>query len=286
MKTKKTLIHLFLALLFCACEQNEYFEETKVTPSRISFENTKDFFDTFNELSLKSYDDQIKWSQMHSSNPFLLDCNTCEDSEILNMPTSFQALFNKDLEIQINDSIMRYENGKMILISNNENKVCGTAKATSASSQEQSPSSRTITDVTFGKLGANHQQGCTPNNYGKYNFKYVHELKSVNIIVNNQHANALFMTLKLEYKGRSWHEAGESRTVSLNLSGNANVGIYGGGSINANRTISVERNYDFLLLPAFIIRDGLPIRVWTINLTGTITHTMNGFPETRWVDTW
>ncbi|MEY8687077.1 hypothetical protein AB9N12_13400 [Bacteroides sp. AN502(2024)] len=286
MKTKKMLIPLFLVLLFCGCEQNESFRETKETFSRISFKNTQEFFDTFNKLSLKSYDEQIKWSRMHSSAPFLLHCDGCEDNEIFNMPTSFQALFDKHLEIQINDSILKYVNGEMILISDDEKIVCGNAIAISASSLEQSPTSRTTTNVTFGKLGANHQQECTPYNYGKYKFKYVHELKSVNIRINNQDAEALFITLKLEYKGRSWHEAGESRTINLNLSGYAKVGNYGGGNINVNSTINVAKNHDFLLLPAFIIPNGLPVRVWTVNITGTITHTMNGFPETKWVDTW
>lgn len=281
MKTRKmlwTLCGLFLIL--CSCEQEEQFIETKNQESRISFKNTKDFFNTFNELSQKCYEEQIEWSKKHSSAPLLLNIGQCEDNEMINMPTSFQALFDKQLEVQINDSIFKYTNGDLYLITENEKIVCGSAFAISASSEEQPSTRNTVTDVTFGKLGMNHQNGCYPRNYQtQYNFKYVHELKSVQLRVNNEAAEGLFMTLKLEYKGRKWHEAGESRTISLNLKINGSDNVI-------NNTIRANRNYDYLLCPVIYLRGYTSDRVWHVNISGTITHTMDGFPETKWVDTW
>lgn len=286
MKKKIACILSGLLTILCACEQNEQFSEPQKVESRIYFKNTNDFLSTFNDLSQRSYKEQIEWSKRHCPTPLLSNIDDCKDIEMINMPTSFQALFDKKLEIQINDSILKYANGKLHLITNGEELLCGSASAISASSLEQA-TTRTITDVAFGKLGMNHQNGCTPLNYKDYyNFKYVHELKSTHIKVNNQNAEALFMTLKLEYKGSSWHEAGEGRTINLNLSGDATVSFFNKGNINVNRSISVERNYDYLLLPAFIITGDIPTRIWNINITGSITHTMNGFPETKWIDTW
>lgn len=68
----------------------------------------------------------------------------------------------------------------------------------------------------------NHQYSFVPVNYKDYyTFKYVHELKSVNVRVYGEYAEAQFLALKLEYKGSSWHEAGEPRTVIFHLTGHA-----------------------------------------------------------------
>lgn len=290
---KRTILFtglLGISFVFAACGQNEQLlEYEKEMVTRITFKDASDFINTFNELSKEGYDKQLEWAKGHSSSPLLPYVDNCQDSEMQKMPTAFQALFDKQLEVQINDSILKYINGELFWVSDGGNILCGDASATFLDEQ---PSTRTQTDVTFGKLGLNHQFSFVPVNYKDYyTFKYVHELKSVHVRVNNENAEALFLALKLEYKGSSWHEAGESRTVIFQLSGSASVpGNYGMNinELNHAFTFNVQKNYDYLLGPAFIIYNGMnvPNRFWSVNLKGTITHWMVGYPETKWVDVW
>lgn len=289
---------LGLSLVFSACEQSEQFLEPngeqseKELVTRVSFKDGDDFINTFCELSKKNNDEQLEWAKVHTSAPLLVNIDNCKDSAMLDMPIAFKAMFDENLEVQINDSVIKYINGELFYVSGDEKISCGKAFATSLD-EGQEPMTRTQTNVTFGKRGMNHQYGFIPVNYKDYyTFKYVHELKSVHVEYIDAIAEALVMELKLEYKGSSWHEAGEQRAVAVQLTGTASVrGQNFSVAINPNNIVAsyndVRRNSDFSLGAQFRLKPGgFPSLVWELNLTGTITHYMVGYPETKWVDQW
>ena len=288
---------LGLSLVFSACEQNEQFLEPnggqleKELVTRVIFKDGDDFINTFCELSKKNNDEQLEWAKVHTSAPLLVNIDNCKDSAMLDMPIAFKAMFDKNLEVQINDSVIKYINGELFYVSGDEKISCGKAFATSLD-EGQEPMTRTQTNVAFGKRGMNHQYGFIPVNYKDYyTFKYVHELKSAQIAYMEGAAEVLFMELKLEYKGSSWHEAGEQRNTAVQLTGSAFIPVLNKGVvINPSNIIAtnnnVYRNTDYTLA-TWVFPDGrVPQFEWNVNLTGTITHYMVGYPETKWVDQW
>ena len=89
----------------------------------IHFNSTKHFFECYDSLFIKDYDEQLAWTTSKTSNSLLKNADLCTDTIMLSMPKAFQALFNKDLEVAINDSILKYDNGKLYLVEINNKKI-------------------------------------------------------------------------------------------------------------------------------------------------------------------
>lgn len=290
---------MVLSVVLGACEQNVMPLESNTLleqeiKTRITFESSNDFIRMFCELAEMTPDEQLRWAEKRCTNSLLSNMENCNDSAMINMPSSFRALFDRYLEVQIGDSVLKYRKGELILMFKGKEEKCGEAFVNKL---EEQPTTRLVnnTQVGFGKLGVNHQNDCYPIGYKDYyKFKYIHELKSVHVTVNNQRAEALFLTLKLEYKGSSWHEAGESRNAIVNLSGGAGTGypitVYS-FRVNPNAVPficnNIQKNYDILLGPAYIIQPSSSVcNHWIVTLEGSVTQTMVGYPETKWVDIW
>ena len=119
---------IILLLLLTSCEKesiNTMITPTEIYKDRLFFQTTQEMLDTYIKLTQLSYEEKEKWIDSVSIKEPLLDCiNECQDSSILEMPTAWQILFNKDLEIQIGDTIAKYKDGEIIAKLIKNEKVC------------------------------------------------------------------------------------------------------------------------------------------------------------------
>ena len=125
----------------------------------IHFNSTKHFFECYDSLFIKDYDEQLAWTTSKTSNSLLKNADLCTDTIMLSMPKAFQALFNKDLEVAINDSILKYDNGKLYLVEINNKKIstpilCG---ETDASPVECKVQTREGGYLGYNGIGFSHQ---------------------------------------------------------------------------------------------------------------------------------
>lgn len=277
---KIALLMLSIIIVLTSCEkgQLESNEDCKAVDI-LSFNSTKDFLTTFDDLAKLSYEEQIKWNETYGINTSLyFNKSFCNDEIMLNMPRAFQILFNKNMEIQINDSIIRFDKGSLYMKSYKSKPLpipilWGKVWI---NDNIETPLTKAQYSTPYNKIGASFQTNIEiPNN--KYKFKYVHELKSVGFtITNNQshimeHVSRLFLVLKLEYKGSSWHEAGEARNIYIDL------------NICKINLLGVSKNQEILIDTNSFSNTSTP---HIINISGNIIHEVIGYPGTRKTNWW
>ncbi|MCE5346380.1 MAG: hypothetical protein LLG13_08855 [Bacteroidales bacterium] len=197
---------------------------------RLVFKNFEEFNDTYLLLQTKFHtmDELSLWaySKKHSTLLYSLDSTIVDYSEVL------KTILNRDSEFELSDSIVLFNNGTLYAYSKNEsNKITlkdnpekyrnigivslntpGIAKAKS-------------TSIAFsGGLNANNQSipfyqqtyvtcgtgGELVTCYGQR--KFVDELYSETV----GNYTYIYLRIKLEYKGSSWHAAGEPYTIMIN----------------------------------------------------------------------
>lgn len=267
-------------IILTSCEKGEleFNENSKVTDI-LSFNSTKDFLTTFDNLAKLSYEEQMKWNETYGINTSLyFNKSFCNDEIMLKMPRAFQILFNKDMEIQINDSIIHFNKGNLY-VQSYKSKSLSTPifwGKVSVNDSIEAPLTKATYSTPYNKIGTSFQTNIEiPNN--KHKFKYVHELKSVGFtITNNQshiieHISKLFLVLKLEYKSSSWHEAGEARNIYIDL------------NICKRNLLGVSKNQEILIDTASFFNTSTP---HVINISGNIIHEVIGHPGTRKTNWW
>lgn len=274
-----------MIFIMTSCEQAEInLPDTSPKPKEAmqSFSSSKDFFDTFDKLSNLSNEEQKEWIKSNGiKNSLLTDIEYCQDSVMLEMPRSFQMLFNKNMEVEIENSIVYFKEGSMFIKSN----ATTTPILFSKVEFEKNAETR-VTEyiVPYDDYGVSYQTEIDIP--GKYKFKYVHELRSLGFVISNpkpQHMSRLFLFIKLEYKGRKWDVSGEPRNIYINLriSNPSSLGYSFDFKKNLlNATLNQE-----LLLDTRNFGPQRPINHY-INIDGTITHEVIGYPNTRKVNTW
>lgn len=269
---------IIITLTSCEKGEPEFNENSKVTDI-LSFNSTKDFLTTFDDLAKLSYEEQMKWNEAHGINTSLyFNKSFCNDEIMLKMPRSFQILFNKNMEIQINDSIIHFNKGSLYVKSYKSKSLSSPilwGKVWVNDSIETSLTKATYS-TPYNKIGTSFQTNIKiPNN--KNEFKYVHELKSVGFtITNNQshiteHISRLFLVLKLEYKRSSWREASEARNIYIDL------------NICKRNLLGVSKNQEILIDTASFFNTSTP---HVINISGNIIHEVIGYPETKKINWW
>ena len=302
MKTNYLLLGAII--LYSSCAQEEYKDfKTEVEANKsenvllksedfniIHFNSTKHFFECYDSLFIKDYDEQLAWTISKTPNSLLKNVDLCTDTIMLSMPKAFQALFNKELEVAINDSILKYDNWKLYLVEINNKKIlppilCG---ETDASPVECKVQTREGGYLGYNTIGFSHQYNFRRAS-SKYKFNYVHELKSYTTRVNDYVAQVLGFMVKLEYRGRgSWKEASEPRDIVMDL--RCSVAASSGGSNFAfwdigKRTFT-RRQWNIEIPVARIVPNNVPERQrqWLITIVGTISQTISGENDTRWND--
>lgn len=270
-----------LVMILVSCEKEE-FDSIKVNSveenTRIVFKSTQEIFNTLDVLSNMDYEEQMEWIKSSNIKDPLRDyIESCTDETMYEMPRAFQAMFNKDLEIQLNDTVIFFQEGDLYIKSiKNQNLSTPIlfAKANFHKEEDQFASTRSQYLVPFGKISNSHQHEFTSNNT---KFKYVHELKSVRMVTNSPVTNLpyewarIFLILKLEWKGSKWREASEARNIYIDL------------TTYKKNLMNVQYNQEIILTSGLTFDQQNNARV---EMSGSIMHEMVGRISTRETDLW
>lgn len=275
------IFSLCFVLMFSSCEkEQDIIAPQQIEKTRVHFNSTQDFYDTFQALSKMDCDEQIAWINSRGIKEPLYDSiENCNDSVMLDMPRAFQALFNKQLEVEVNDSIISFNEGKMYVNSiGNHNLTTPTLYAEVITEKNATPLTRTLYRTPLGKIGK--ASICEIHLASGWRHQYVHELKSVVVRFTNNRGgfnirSSLYLALKFEYKKhKGWREAtGELRNIYVNL------------DICKRNFIKVNRNQE-ILLDAFEITSELAPSTHDIYIKGTIRHEIIGRLDSRRENRW
>lgn len=304
---RKYFYFLSMLALLCACSQEEQnVPELMDDSPRITFIDSQEFMDTSLELLQKDYQGQTEWANSQIPNSILNKLDQCDDVQMLAMPRGYQALFNDKMEFQVADSIFRFEQGNLFLIGIGKIKLkekvqCGQMIMTASTSlddseiQEYSPNSgstrNTHFDLAFGKISVpSHQHEFKIESKTKYTFKYVHEFVSYLTNLGGVMSEVLVLRLKLEYRGSgSWKAASEKRNIDIDMHTNVSIQNYTGNisQYYLNTSLrNVQYNQEGLVASVNPKVAPLPIRVWTVNASGTIKHSLVDYGGKEWNDGW
>lgn len=281
------LLSVGLAAISCSKDDAPSFMSNG-TLSRIVFWDAEEFISTYMALSEKGPDYQDEWLQTKTIIPLLDSLENCDDQEMLNMPRSFQALFNSDLEIQIRDTVIQYERGNLYVTNingrvQNPRILYGTAQSFVLDQNGENGSMTRTHNFSFnweGIGGSRQYEFSDPHTGG--NKKYVNEFISSQIRLNGQYYRSLILIVKLEWKVSKWKEADEPRDVRIALTGTANAnGV--NLPINYFATVPmVQRNREFIL--AYSPLGSPSSNSWNVTVSGEIEQVMTGQITTKWID--
>lgn len=272
--------HLFkfifvMIFIMTSCEQAETnLPDASPKEAMQSFSSSKEFFDTFDKLSNLEYKEQLEWIKLNGiKNSLLTNIESCQDSVMLEMPRSFQMLFNKDMEVEIEKSIVYFKEGNMYIKSNSSTKPISFGKV-EINKDIEAPTTKLQYIVPHNGIGISQQYEFNlPGN--KYKFKYVHELKTYGFSLNNkpvtEYLSKLYLILKLEYKGSSWHVAGEPRNIYIDL------------NICKRNLLNITNNQEIYITTFSAFSTS---QKHTINIAGSITHEIVGAYPARVVNGW
>lgn len=264
----------------------------------LHFSSASVFFKTYNDLLNQTKQEQDNWATSKNPKALLANVEECADSLMLTMPNAYKALFNQQLRVNINDSVMEYKDGNLFLVSLkgkeiNDPIICG--EGTSSILEIPQIQTRQTGEIGFGNLGMSHQHEFTKPN-SKYSFKYVHELISFQTRVNNVVCEIISLYIKLEYRGKgSWKPAGETRDIDVNLKGGALLKWSPSSAMIPVTQFNYKNGAKFRSVQGVIevpisrvdYTSQLDMHVWAVDLVGSITHTVCDSNETsRWNDQW
>lgn len=251
---------------------------------RIVFESESDFMNTYKAIS--SYDKKgLKdWSCSKKINSLLgeLEKNNLEE---VCLPQALQSILNKNAEFQIKDSVIRYDNNNFYLIATDNTKlkspvVVGNVKSNILGNSKLA---RGYFEIGVDEIDASnqHEFRWEPN---KYLFKYVHELRTYYLAFANSTEYRLSLIVKLEYKGKKWNVAGESRKLSLDLTTSVALipSVINETKYNRLSDVVVAGNNEINLASYTFL--GSPIRQWNVLISGYVAQEIYGYPGTGWID--
>lgn len=277
------IAYLCLSFMLSSCEKEEnIISQQQQEKTRVSFNSTKDFYDTYQALSKMDCDEQIAWiNSCGIKEPLYDSIENCTDEIMLDMPRAFQALFNKQLEVEVNDSVILFSEGKMYVKSiQNKLLITPTLYGEVFIDKGSTATTRTTYQNPYGKIGQSFL--CEIQLASGWKHQYVHELKSV--IVNFTKPGGkidvrsnLYLGLKFEYKkNKGWKEAtGELRNIYINL------------NICKRNLLQVNRTQEILIqtheFDSYNIPSG-PGHV--IDISGTIRHEVIGRTDSRRENQW
>ncbi|HTN05950.1 hypothetical protein [Agriterribacter sp.] len=329
MKTKYFCGILLITILVASCkkETSSSFENETLTPNikngRLVFNTPAEFDSYTGDL----YDKNVKLPSGFNSLQQTLDetYSTKEGKEVSTeikdlldfyFPPSYLAILNNKGEVRIGDEIVWYHGGKKyyipiekeislekIKLSPEKIEKFSIAGSKVIEVKDEKPDfsgSRRLYITPSGGLDARHQhefnQVYPPSGGAR---KYVHEIRtffdsywiSPSVYIWNAYIS---LYIKMEWKNSKgkWKPAGETRDVSVNISGQATINTPGQGGYAIGPLIqqnnSLQVNSDYIIPLAHFNGSGtLPSNAqWSLDLTGTIyQHVVGDISQNAWYNT-
>lgn len=301
---KKTL-HLFglllLILFMASCEKESLTDNTRLEKlaknQRVIFKNSSHLINTYLYLCNLEEEEKMQWlDSINIENSFLNYPEEYKDSSLSDAPIAWQMLFNSNLEVQVGDTIAKYENGKVIAKSIkgqpiiDEKTIAQITITHVPASNNVSVSSRAAIEGNWADSGDTEWMGTRyipVELYSDCQHRYVHEFRTVVIRLTEDIIQQLYFDIKFHYKkNQGWREAtGENRHIYLRDFKINVEGITGSG-IKWNKTFSTNKKTELSVCWASLRKAGDFGNKWKIQCTGTIEHSVDGFPNTKRIDVW
>lgn len=285
----KLLFTLSLVCLLSSCNSEiDNLDQPQVpAENRAVFESTSDFMKTFENLIYYNKSELKEWSKSKNINSLLEECekNNLEQTQL---PQALQSMLNKNAEFQIKDSIIRYDNNNFYLIAVNNTEleefvIIGGVKSNKLGNSDLT---KGYYEMGTDEIDGSHQYEFKLEEGDKYTFKYVHELQTYTINLHIDTGYYLSMRVKLEYRGKKWHEASEMRELEYQISTTVDLVPVLTGASNYPRiptTTPAQGNVEIPLAVYFISND-TRIKQWNVSIGGYIKHQVIGYPDTQWKD--
>lgn len=261
-----------------------------VLENKIAFQSTKDMINTYLSLSQLNEEEKEAWiDSTNIENPLLEHIEECTDSSMLQTPIAWQMLFNKELKVQIGDTIAIYKKGQVLAESINGIEVKNNIVLAQISvSSIKTPQTR------VGIVGnwASHGTAWIGSRYipvRLYNdceHRYVHEFRTV-VIASTDLVQQLFFDIKFHYKNhQGWREAtGENRHVKVNLRIHV-AEISDSPGIIWSQNYSTKGKIEHPICWTSMARVDQFEGKWKITCEGEIIHSVDGFSGTERLDHW
>lgn len=234
MKQNFSLLCLLIILLF-SCTQEMIENKNLNDSSAVEFNNPQELLETFDYLSKLSRTELLEWVRNNSAQSVLNSNISINDTLFKATPLSFQALFNRDLEVRIGEDIVKFCDGSLFVVTY-ENGEIATKTPYGFAKYEND-----LSPTTRGELGAQEKESSIQHgfriNATDYQYKYVVQVRSFVVNLGGQ-ANRYVLTLdvKMEYRKRgSWKPAGRKRFVSVRVGG-----TYTRGSVSGNFDVTKD----------------------------------------------
>lgn len=302
---KKTLTLLLTGALLFSCS-NELADDADIDPkdisvkkTRVQFDSQESFLNTWSNLGLMSSEELKSWINKHNIS---LANNEYKNHNINDLRDYFIALFDTNNELQIGDSIIWYNDGKMLLVSSkgdeaeaNLNKLNPTECIVFGEThRDDSLIGQNEKITTRGTLGASGIDKTTSNQVefkttaNTYRFKWIYELVAYrNVVGTNTIYDLVFMN-KLEYHKGTWKEAGEWRIGTTSIRGGVTAEANGlGGFGNRDFSLSfgsndrLRYNHSLLLASVSFPNGWDTFQRWSYNISGKMTQEIEGHPDSR-----
>ncbi|WP_148372074.1 hypothetical protein [Bacteroides bouchesdurhonensis] len=291
------IILCIIPQFFLSCSQESESLPLLDEKPRTIFKSSADFFKTYNNLLNMSSEEQGLWIKSNNFQP--VDNQWVNDETFNSTPKAFKAIFNTDLEFQIQDSIIWYNQGKLYVISTN---------GISANIKKQNQNFPLYAESTIEPINEmsiqtrlEHGYNYRGNHILQYfyydgtpnvQFRYIAELYA-HTVRNNSTSNkvmtyglsVLYLSLRIDKKGSKWTAGYEPRDVYFNLecrnhltSGDHKFWVVD-AEVVQNSKNNVSGGYEYPLnkrteWPSHYDR-------WFIDIRGSIYQQMSGYPSSR-----
>lgn len=291
---KFTLITAFLISAFISCSnESEEYIKNQSSVKRVQFEDGKTFFRSWEELSTMDKQELKSWIDKNNTS---LSDNGYKNPNLDDERDYFRALFNINNELQIGDSIIWYNKGKLLLVSANADEEEVIANKMNAEKcfifgeieknnvLDNSESGTTKRSIGANALFSDHQVEFTRASGSKY--KYVYELATYRTSVGSNTIYEFVFINKLEYwwKGRGWIEASETRICTTKLNGSVTCFVNGlsgniisnSFAVNYNRTDELTYNQSMLLARVGHPNGWHTFHNWDYSIASNMTQEIKG----------
>lgn len=287
------IVSFILAFVSCSNESEEYVKNQGSNIKRVQFKDQKAFFSSWEELSTMDKQELKSWIDKNNTS---LSNNEYKNPNLDDDRDYFRALFNINNELQIGDSIIWYNKGKLLLVSVNadEEEVIANkmnpeqcfifGEIEKSDALDNSESGATKRSIGSNALFSDHQVEFTRASGSKY--KYVYELATYRTSAGSVTIYEFVFINKLEYAwtGKGWVEASETRICTTKLNGSVTCFVNGlsgniisnSFAVSHNRTDELTYNQSMLLARIGHPNGWHTFHHWDYSIASNMTQEIKG----------
>ncbi|GEM_PF-3606199 len=298
---------MFIGLisLFYSCNNDEFSD--KLIPgedvtARVVFDSSEDMINQYILLGKSSKDNLTEWVKSKGINS-ALNSENISDTSLLSRPDYFRAILNEDLEFQIGDTVIWYNQGNLYVLSEskeNDKKIL----------QKRKNNPDQLAIAGYSKVSPIEVKDVTPDNgnnlraipvYDGYTnglrtyqfmcevdpsvtFRYKHELHAHYYFLNGSYISELNYVASLEYLRGSWIVANYPRNLNFIFNGSVSYPSKNKSFPLNNYSVSLKNVVGNQTINLAIVNPASSTSgaSWQVDISGSAAQTMINYPATQW----